>query len=125
MPTNYFTAQVDHFETKLTLNKLRRVLDLPRADSFLGRQDFKDVASKEELCADIISLGYGDALEKALNFKATLADTAAIKDTDLDDTRSEASNDLFDDDPEVVFFASSETDTVVNLQDTSDDDDHD
>ncbi|KAI3757913.1 hypothetical protein L6452_05457 [Arctium lappa] len=69
MPANFFTTQVDYFETKLALSRLRRVLDLPKGVSFPGRQQFEDVAYEEEMCSDIISLGYRDVLDKDANFK--------------------------------------------------------
>ncbi|KAI3770596.1 hypothetical protein L6452_01736 [Arctium lappa] len=69
MPENFFTTQVDHFETKLTMSRLRRVLGLPKADSFSGKRVFDDVSSYEEIYANILAMGYLDVLERVSNFK--------------------------------------------------------
>ncbi|KAI3692699.1 hypothetical protein L6452_32521 [Arctium lappa] len=54
---------------------------------------------------------------------ATLADSASADDIYLEDDSAFDDDDLFLDDPEDVISASSESETEVNLEDTSDVDD--
>ncbi|KAI3758605.1 hypothetical protein L6452_06172 [Arctium lappa] len=51
------------------MKRLRRLLGLPKADSFPGKKVFDNITSDVELCVDIVSTGYLGVLERTANFK--------------------------------------------------------
>ncbi|GJU96608.1 hypothetical protein Tco_1321364 [Tanacetum coccineum] len=64
-----FEGVIENLHVAFTLKQFRKLFDLKKKNDFTGKDEFDDFTTEEELCADIIRLGYGALLPKASAFR--------------------------------------------------------
>ncbi|GJU20238.1 hypothetical protein Tco_1153580 [Tanacetum coccineum] len=63
VPPHKFEGMIEDVHVAFTLKQFRRMFDLT------GKEEYDDFSPEEELCADIVRLGYEEPLPKASAFR--------------------------------------------------------
>ncbi|GJU06427.1 hypothetical protein Tco_1122857 [Tanacetum coccineum] len=64
-----FEGMIEDVHVAFTLKQFRRMFDLKEQNDFTGKEEYDDFSPEEELCADIVRLGYEEPLPKASAFR--------------------------------------------------------
>ncbi|GKD04747.1 hypothetical protein Tco_1179721 [Tanacetum coccineum] len=69
VPPHKFEGMIEDVHVAFTLKQFRRMFDLKEKNDFTGKEEYDDLSPEEELCADIVRLGYEEPLPKASAFR--------------------------------------------------------
>ena len=69
VPLHKFEGMIEDFHVAFTLKQFKRMFDLEENNDFMGKEGYDELSSEEELCADIVRLGYEEPLPKASAFR--------------------------------------------------------